>query len=166
MKPLNNITNKIETDYMRRMKSLNAAASSKNVNEDWMAEKLDKTWSRQVVKGFRVFDFWNHKLGVAIEVDGNEHDRDYDNYRDEYNFRRSGIVVLRVRNMNESDATKVLLAVSKLTSHKLRREAIGISGNTKAAKRNLSTLDYDKCKLMFVDFLAAIQCKPYWALDK
>lgn len=163
MKPLKNITNKTEADYMRRMKSLNAAASSKNVNENWMAEKLDKTWSRQVVKGFRVFDFWNHKLGVAIEVDGNEHDRDYDNYRDEYNFRRSGIVVLRVRNMNESDATKALLAVSKLTSHKLRKEAIGISGNTKAAKRNLSTLPYDKNKLMFVDFFETIQYIPHWS---
>lgn len=163
MKPLNNITNKIETDYMRRMKSLNASATIKNVNENWMAEKLDKTWSRQVVKGFRVFDFWNHKLGVAIEVDGNEHDRDYDNYRDEYNFRRSGIVVLRVRNRNEDDAYQALLAINKLTSHKLRKEAIGITGNTKAVKRNLSTLPYDKNKLMFVDFFETIQYIPYWS---
>lgn len=165
MKPLNNITNKVESDYMRRMKILNVKSSARNVNENWMARKLDESWSRQVIKGFRIFDFWNHKLGVAIEIDGLEHDRDYDNYRDEYNFRRSGIIVLRVRNMNEADAEKVLLVLSKLTDHGTRKQVLGISGNTKAAKRSLSITQYDKNKLLFVDFLATMQHDPYWRLE-
>lgn len=107
--------------------------------------------------------FWNSKLGCAIEVDGPEHDRDYDNYRDEYNFRRSGIVVLRVRNKNEEDLDEVLRVVSLLDDLHERKIELGIVGNTKAAKRRLVNLPYEKDKLLLIEFLIKkYNHRPYW----
>jgi len=48
-----------------------------------------------------LFDFWCNELGIAVEIDGLTHDKDYDQARDQYNFFRSGIIVLRVPNYDE-----------------------------------------------------------------
>lgn len=162
MKKLKNITNKEEAEYMNRMKSENLVRSLSNENENWFSRKLDSSWSRQVIKGYRIFDFWNHSLGCAIEIDGPEHDRDYDNYRDEYNFRRSGVIVLRVRNKNEEDAVEVLEVLKRIGSLQNRKELLGITGNTKEARRKLSSLPYDKNNLMFIDYFKNIDYIPYW----
>lgn len=97
--------------YMKSRQDQNAARVV--ANEDWMATKLPR-WTRQAEWGYRLFDFWNARLGCAVEVDGPEHDPNYDQYRDEWAFRRSAIVVLRVRNRNEQDADHAILTIGKL----------------------------------------------------
>lgn len=95
--------------------------------EDWMAAQLSTTkycWTRQAMWGYRLFDFWCHKLGTAVEVDGPEHDIAYDNYRDRYNWCRSAIVVLRVRNFVEEDAAAALAVISQSESWPERRSRV------------------------------------------
>lgn len=161
MKPLRWVTEAKEAEYMRRMRDINLERSLSNVNENWMADKLHG-WSRQAIKGFRIFDLWNHDLLCAVEVDGPEHDRAYDNYRDEYNYRRSGILVFRVRNKVESDAEHVLACIDRLTSGITRKHDMGIMGSTKEAKRKLSSQPYDPDRLMFLDYMSSVGHRPYW----
>ena len=165
MKPLKWITNKEQTEYMARMKSINMDKCLVNENENLVWSMLGEGWSRQAVRGYRIHDFWSHKLGCAIEVDGTEHDREYDNYRDEYNFRRSGVIVLRVRNNNTEDIKDVLSVVPRLDEHRVRKEKLGIVGNTSAIRRTLSSLPYDPKKLMFIEHLIKeYDYKPYWLI--
>lgn len=125
-------------------KSQNLASSKNNPNENWMQVRLARErlqFSRQSIWGKRIFDFWSHKLGIAIEVDGLEHDAQYDQYRDEYNFRRSGIVVLRVKNKCETDADKVIKIIKSEACWADRKFLLGLTVNTKAARRSLSNRD-------------------------
>jgi very-short-patch-repair endonuclease len=123
----------------------NRSSSRRSEAERWMDSLLAATpweWTRQAMWGYRVFDFWQHHLGCAIEVDGPEHDADYDSYRDEYNFRRSAIVVLRVPNMDERAASWALARLHTIGSHGDRKLAIGIAGSTKQVRRSLLALPY------------------------
>lgn len=113
MKPLRWTTNAEEHAYMAERQRQNIFNSNNNKSENWFIEKLHGTglkWARQSQWGYRIFDFWNHNLGVAIEVDGKGHRKKYDSYRDEYNFRRSGIVVLRVRAFSVRNKPGLLLS--------------------------------------------------------
>lgn len=95
--------------------------------EYWMRGYLDQTglkWTHQKSWGYRIFDFCNMVIGCAIEVDGPEHDKEYDQYRDEYNFRRSSIIVIRARNYNDDDAAKTISIVECLGPWKERRALI------------------------------------------
>lgn len=79
----------------------------KTVNaEKWAKRRLIESghkWAHQTMWGCRIFDFWCHRLGIAVEVDGPEHRIDFDNARDRYNYYRSGILILRVRNFSDED---------------------------------------------------------------
>ena len=122
---------------MRRDQNLQK--SKRNPNENWMYEKLLKTnlkWTRNAIWGHRLFDFWCAGLGIAVEVDGPEHAKPYDDYRDEYNLRRSGILVFHVRNLNESDAQSVMAAILNAEAWKDRRSRLGITGS-KRQRRHL-----------------------------
>ena len=122
------IATKEESDYMQERKRQNAHRSKFNAAENWMAAKLKTTgfnWSRQVIWGYRIFDFWHCVKGIAIEVDGAEHDGEYDAYRDRYTFLRSGVVVIRVRNFNEDDARIALWLMDEVGEWKQRKERIG-----------------------------------------
>lgn len=144
------------------MKAANLERAVANPNENWMAAKLGVGWTRQAVRGYRIFDFWHHGLGCAVEVDGPEHDRAYDNYRDEYVFRRSGVIVLRVRNKCEEDAKTVIATIRRLDTHKDRRAKLGILGGKKQ-KRHMSSQPYSHSELMFVEFLREqYNHTPYW----
>lgn len=115
---------------MKMRKKQNLIICRKNQNENWMAEKLRTSghrWSRQAQWGWRLFDFWNHELGIAIEVDGPNHDKAKDAEIDALFFKKSGIVTLRVRNKNESDAAQVLLFISNTNTWNDRRLAMGLS---------------------------------------
>lgn len=143
MKPLRWPTNSEQHAYMLQRQAENLVYCKVNRNERWMMEILDRTgvkWTRQTRWGYRIFDFWSPVLGVAVEVDGLEHDPAYDAHRDEYNFRRSAVVVLRVRNRNEEDAEFVLRMISKLGPWKDRRIELGIDGPTKKEKMRLLAL--------------------------
>lgn len=92
-----------------------------------MESKLSLTgrkWTRQAMWGYRLFDFWCHELGIAVEVDGPEHNQEYDVARDRYNYFRSGILVLRVRNFNEADADKAIKAIESSEAWKTRKEKL------------------------------------------
>ena len=75
-----------------------------------------------------------HTIGCAVEVDGPEHKSEVDDPVDKYMYRRSGIVVLRVKNMDEDDALKALNAIAKLELWNDRRKRIGVK-RTKAERR-------------------------------
>lgn len=114
---------------MRNFKAINLRRALTNPNENWMADHLCSTglkWSRQAQWGFRLFDFWCSEKGVAVEVDGAEHDKGWDAFRDRQDYERSGIVVLRVRNRNEEDAARALAQISKAGSWNSRRKGLGL----------------------------------------
>jgi very-short-patch-repair endonuclease len=145
MRKLNWPTKAEQHGYMRFRQSQNVSKSLFNSNENWMHDILASTglkWNRQIIWGKRLFDFWNGFLGVAIEVDGEEHNLEYDAYRDEYNFRRSGIVVLRVRNRNEQDAITAVSWIGKAGSLAQRKTEIGINGNSYRKRRVLARMPY------------------------
>jgi very-short-patch-repair endonuclease len=144
MKRLNWITDADGHAYMRMRQSQNTCRSQLNPNENWMDSILKDAsldFTRQAIWGKRVFDFWNSSLGIAIEVDGSDHEARYDQYRDEYNFRRSGIVVLRVTNRNTVDAMLVINRIKSEVKWKVRKEMLGLNDNTKAGRRVLSSRD-------------------------
>jgi very-short-patch-repair endonuclease len=143
MKPLNHTTNKEQSEYMKMRLAQNKFRGMTKA-EQWAENALSLTcrkWTWQSTRGYRIYDFWSDKIGCAVEVDGPEHNKAVDEYRDEYNFRRSGIVVLRVRNYNEADLEKALSHIADLTDWKVRRAQLGIEGGRKD-KRRLSSLPY------------------------
>jgi len=120
MKKLRWPINSEQAQYMEMRKQQNLVIAKRNPNENWMYEKLQTTgynWSRQSKWGYRLFDFWCHYLGIAIEVDGNSHNKRYDKIRDEYNYNCSGILVLRVRNKNEDDAKRIMDIIKASTDN-------------------------------------------------
>jgi very-short-patch-repair endonuclease len=148
MKPLKWITTSKQHAYMASRQDQNKNKSFNNFNENWMADKLKQTchkWTRQTVWGYRIFDFWSSFIGVAVEIDGPEHKKDYDSYRDEYNFRRSGIVVLRVRNHNEKDADNAINTIYKIGEWKARRKNMGLED--KKTRLKLVDIHSDRCLL-------------------
>ncbi len=119
---------------------MNRIFSETNRNENWMLSRLeaetDLKWTRNAMWQKRLFDFWNDEIGVAVEVDGLEHlkKKDYDAYRDKYNFYRSGIIVLRVRNLNNQDADKAIETINNTGFWQDRRDSMGL--NNKKLKRD------------------------------
>jgi very-short-patch-repair endonuclease len=121
------VCTKEEAEYMRVNQSNNLAKSKTNKAENWMKAKLDKTghkWTRQAMWGYRLFDFWCHNLGIAVEVDGANHNNDYDSVRDKYNYCRSAIIVIRVRNMNEYDADNAIKTIMESETWKERKAKV------------------------------------------
>lgn len=146
MKPLRWPTNKRQADYMLGRQKQNQLRASRNPNELWLFDHLKTTghrWSSQARWGYRIFDFWCHDLGIAVESDGPEHRPDYDAYRDDYNLRRSGILVVRVRNKNEGDLAEALKVISTACTWEQRKITLGIKANTKAGRRHLITGQQD-----------------------
>lgn len=122
-------TTKSESDYMLLRQNQNMKKSKSNSNENWFALKLKGCgykFSRQRRWGYRIFDFWCHQLGVAIEIDGPDHNIDTDREKDISEFIRSRIVVIRVRNMNESDAYKALEYIKQSETWNERRTSAGM----------------------------------------
>jgi very-short-patch-repair endonuclease len=157
MKPLRWPTDAEQHAYMRGRQEQNRAKAKINRNEQWMARLLAATglaWTPQATWGYRLYDFWCHGIGIAIEVDGDEHDPDYDDYRDEYNFRRSGVVVLRVRNGNEEDAAAVLALIPKLGTWEERRARFSLNEKQAVIRRRLAAIPDGVS--MLKDYLAAL----------
>lgn len=117
-------------DEMARLKMYQAGHRKRIIPaEVWAKQFLDNTkwnWTPQAIWGFRIFDFWCSKLGCAIEIDGPTHNKGWDRKRDEFNFRRSAIVVFRVSNFNESEMRNVLKEIEKLDTWLERRKKMGL----------------------------------------
>lgn len=126
-KKLRHTTTKEKSAYMLAMQIKNRGACKYNENENWMRDILiaqtQYKWTRQARWGYRLFDFWCHELGCAVEVDGPEHNKGYDQFRDYYNYVRSGIIVIRVKNKNEEDAAEAIAYIKTLGSWEERRIA-------------------------------------------
>lgn len=110
--------------HMQMRQRQNRVNCLRSAAEEWLRRKLDASgfaWSRQAQSGYRLFDFWNHRLGIAVEVDGPEHDRDADLAHDLWLLQCRGILVLRVRNFDEEEAAKALAAIASAESWNKRR---------------------------------------------
>jgi len=108
-------TTKEEALHMKQRQKENLISSKINKSENWFYQKLLTTnykWSRQSILGVRLYDFWCHHLGIAVEIDGLEHDKNRDYGRDKTDYEVSGIIVLRVRNFNEEDANKAIKEIN------------------------------------------------------
>lgn len=131
----NSPSNRQEHAYMKmRQQALRGRGMTKA--EEWVYQALMATglkWTREAVWGWRIFDFWNVKLGVAIEVDGPEHNRISDLKRDSINYERSGIIVFRIKNWNQQDLEMVLKKLPSINDWIVRREELGLL--TKAQKK-------------------------------
>lgn len=119
------------------------AAAKNNPNENWFRTKLKSAnlpvkFNRQAIWGFRIYDFWCHAIGCAVEIDGREHDENYDRYRDVYNYLRSGIIILRVRNMNDQDADEAIAFIKSIDPWPERRKRLGIDSDTAIGKINIT----------------------------
>lgn len=122
-------TTKEQHEHMKMREKQNVRIARRNPNENMLIPYLKKTglrWSRQSQWGYRIFDFWCHTLGVAIEIDGKEHNKKYDIFRDKENYERSGIIVLRVRNKNIGDIKKVMGKLRTIKIWSLRRIKLGL----------------------------------------
>jgi len=144
MKKLKFPTTTEERKYINNMQQQNKKMSKENKNEN-KADRLlkkylpDVKFSRQSRWGYRIFDFWSAKYGIAIELDGSEHNPNYDYYRDEYNFRRSGILVLRMKNSHIDKGIKEIADIFfNFKEWKDRRLTLGIiDENNKIIKDNI-----------------------------
>lgn len=115
--------------HMKMRQRQNIEQSRHSSAETWMAAKLKTTgmkWTRQAQSGVRVFDFWNHVLGIAVEVDGPEHDEAREKARDYMAYQARGIVVLRVKNFDEVGADLVLRAIAVSDTWNVRRATLGL----------------------------------------
>lgn len=122
-------TNKEQAAHMKMRQKQNLLIAKTNKAENWMKEQLEKTsykWTRQSIWGIRLFDFWCHKLGVAIEVDGAEHNKKRDWGKDMIDFQVSGIIVLRVKNFNQVDADQALEKIKHMETWNERRIKLGL----------------------------------------
>src|SRR3990167_5630827 len=122
-------TMKEQSDLMLKRKRQNLKRCRLSKAEEWMFDKLKKTglkWSRQACWGFRLFDFWCAKKGIAVEVDGPEHKyrKDKDERYDRHNYDISGILVIRVSNFDEEMAEKCIEIIGKEIDWKTRIEIV------------------------------------------
>lgn len=143
MKKLRYPCKKEDSDYLRMRLQQNIIRSKNNKNELLIGDILKRIhggaqWRHQSLWGFRIFDWWLSRKGAAVEVDGDEHDINYDAYRDEYNFRRSAIVVFRVKNGDFKAAEETGYKIKRLNLWKERRKEIKIDGSSKKARRALA----------------------------
>ena len=93
--------------------------------------------SRQAIWGYRLYDFWFHDKGIAIEIDGIEHDKVYDEYRDKYNYLRSGILVYRSTNFDSDRIHGVCKSIINDSSWIDRKKIMVIHGDGKKSRRKL-----------------------------
>ena len=122
-------SNHREASHMKMRQVQNIEQSRYSRAEAWAADKLDSTglkWTRQSIRGWRVFDFWNHRLGIAVEIDGKEHDPIKDARNDANNWKVSRIVVIRVKNFDEDDMDKALKEIAESKTWNERREEAGM----------------------------------------
>jgi len=125
---------KEQAAYMKARQKENRSKTSPA--EEWAERRLRQTglkWTRQAVWGCRLFDFWCGHLGVAVEVDGPEHNPAYDAVRDGHNLNRSAIIVLRVANFDDQRMDEIIATLPTLQTWGERRRATA-AARSKAPK--------------------------------
>lgn len=105
--------------HMRSRQKQNLKLCKLSRAETWAKERLKETgyhWRRQAQWGFRLIDFWNHLRGIAVEIDGPEHDPVKDAKSDAEMWSISQIIVIRVKNFDDAgmnDAIERIKAVGE-----------------------------------------------------
>jgi len=143
---------------MRRVQNLKMALVSRA--ENWMFAKLKciqgVKWIRQYVFGYRIFDFFDKKWGIAVEVDGPEHDEEYDTLRDDKNRDENAVIIYRVNNFDGEDAKFAISRIRKFIkdgkSWAVRKSKVRVREKTKLPKKE-SVLFKKKSSRCLVDRL-------------
>lgn len=129
-------SNRIEAAHMKMRQRQRLGCSSRA--QDWAETFLLKSglkWKRERIWRWRLYDFWNSDLGCAVEIDGPEHVPESDRERDQSDFERSGIIVLRVRNFHEEDMQEALSQIKLMESWIDRRERMGLLTKAERARK-------------------------------
>lgn len=133
------VVTKQHSDYMRKRVRENEVMSYANRTENAVAKILGENssmiWRRQKQWGVRIFDFWCHQKGVAIEMDGPEHNEAYDRKRDEYVLGRSAIIVIRFKNHDLAGVLKRCADIDQMPDWHTRRVERGLYARGKGSKR-------------------------------
>lgn len=166
MKELNIATTEEELDRLKEFRAKNLSFALSNPNENEIYKKLPVEfagkpikWERQYIFGYRILDFYCPEMKIAVEVDGEEHDREYDNYRDEYLFRVYGVPTLRVRNKNINDLNeilKIIPAIGKSTfgnRNILFKDCLGPNASKVDIENLAKQIPYDKHHCLLGRFL-------------
>lgn len=114
---------------MNRMKQINLHTCLYSKAESWAKVRLEETglkFTRQAQWGYRLFDFWNHHKGIAVEIDGVEHNRKIDIFKDKVDYEVSGIIVFRVNNFNEEEMNNAIEGIGKSVCWNDRRKYLGL----------------------------------------
>jgi hypothetical protein len=86
-------------------------------------------WTHKAIWGCRLFDFWNARKGVAIELDGPK--RNAGDEEDRHARERSGIVVYRVKCFDECQLRLIMSEAERLEDWGVRRDRLGIPSKLK-----------------------------------
>lgn len=86
----------------------------------------DLKCTRQAQWGNRFYDFWFPAKFIAIEIDGQEHRKDFDEIRDRYNYLRSGILVFRALNGDLNRVAEIMGIVNSARPVSYRKNRLGI----------------------------------------
>lgn len=126
------VVNREQADYMKKLQNEARVLSMSNQGENW-ADGILRTsclhWTRKTIWGCRLFDFWNARKGVAIELDGPKPDAGDE--EDRHARERSGIAVFRVKSFDESQLRLVMSKAESLEDWGIRRERLGIPSKLK-----------------------------------
>lgn len=132
-------TNHLQASYMRHRRQQNIELSLRNQNENTAFSIIKKhsnlKWERQKAWGCRLFDFWCGHMGVAIELDGPEHDPEYDAVRDRHNELRSAIAVFRIKNGDWGRLIEAVQEIHAMPCWKERRSIAGLNVRGPGSKK-------------------------------
>lgn len=149
------VTNKASADAMRSFKKQNLSRmvpAEMEVHKGLLFAGLRPT--RQACWGKKIMDFWFADKAIRVEVDGPTHDRSKDYSVDEWFFRKSGILTLRIPNYNE-DSLKAAIRVIK--AEKLRWKNRRLLANRVALSREGMLPSALHC------YLSSVHGYSYWA---
>ena len=107
--------------------------SAVNQNENQVRDALRCAgikFSRNSQFARRFVDFYIHLLGACIEVDGPEHNKEYDELRDIWLFKQ-GILVFRMKNGDSKRLDDIISQIKRCSSAADRRRAISRKFTTK-----------------------------------
>jgi len=126
------VVNHGQMEYMRKRQDEARVLSMSSECDNW-ADGVLRTgclkWTRKAIWGCRLFDFWNARKGVAIELDGPKSDAGQE--EDRHARERSGIAVYRVTSFDEAQLRSVMSEAEGSDDWAVRRERLGIPSKLK-----------------------------------